>query len=256
MGNPIEDPRRDIAEPRPRFDPYTGRPISSEDLQDDHPLKSQGQHFKEDAEPFAVSGAGGGGGSGQAFGPRIAQGSDGGASPYEGASTNPYAPTGWRMKHRNEFDITLPSGQLARIARLEREDLFRMNLMGYLDTFTPMLMEETISSDERNRRIRDRMNNDSSAVTNMFMAIDEVVMAAAVRPRVTDKQDQADYGSPKDWSNPNFVATAYINDIEMDDRFAIFAAAFGRSMDDLKSIREQTAGMASVADMPSVQQNS
>src|SRR6516164_10969149 len=47
----------------------------------------------------------------------------------EMAPVNPYAPTGWRKKQRTEFDVTLPSGQLCRVLRLEREDLFRLNLM-------------------------------------------------------------------------------------------------------------------------------
>ncbi len=233
MGSPIEDTRLAAAQQRPRFDPYTGEPLTSEDLAEDHPLKAanEGRHVRDTLpEPSAGPAFGGGGGA-----------------------TNPYAPTGWQRKNRMEFDQTLPSGQLARIMRLEREDLFRMNLMGYLDTFTPMLMEDTISSEERAKRIREKMNNDSSAVANMFMAIDEVVMAATIRPKVTNDPDLIDYGGPQDWANPKFVATAFINDITMDDRFAIFAAAFGKSMDELKSVWEQAPGVASLADQPGVQ---
>lgn len=169
------------------------------------------------------------------------------------APVNPYAPTGWQRKNRNEFDITLPSGQLARVMRLEREDLFRMNLMGYLDTFTPMLMDTTISQQERDDRVRNAMNTQPHAIANMFMAIDEVCMASTIRPRITSDETKADYGGPSDWANPNFIATALIGDISMEDRFAIFAAAFGRSMDDLKSLFGQTPSVASVADQPGVQ---
>jgi hypothetical protein len=167
---------------------------------------------------------------------------------------NPYAPTGWRRKQRVEFDITLPSGQLCRVLRLEREDLFRLNLMSYLDTFTPMLMEDTISTEERNKRLRDTMTKNPDSIANMFMAIDEVVMAATLRPRVTNNEKKVDYGTPMDWGNPQFIATAYVEDISMEDRMAIFAAAFGRSMDDLKSVWEKAGGVASMADEPSVQQ--
>lgn len=170
------------------------------------------------------------------------------------APVNPYAPTGWQKKNRSEFDITLPSGQLCRVMRIEREDLFRMNLMGYLDTFTPMLMEDTISSEERGKRIRDTMATKPDSIANMFMAIDEICMAATIRPKVTDDENKVDYGGPGDWANPNFIATALISDISMEDRFAIFAAAFGRSMDDLKSLFEQTPSVSSVADESSVQQ--
>jgi hypothetical protein len=166
---------------------------------------------------------------------------------------NPYAPTGWRRKQRLEFDITLPSGQLCRVLRLEREDLFRLNLMSYLDTFTPMLMEDSISADERNKRMRDTMTQHPDSIANMFMAIDEVVMAATLRPHVTNDEKKVDYGGPQDWENPNFIATAYIEDIGMEDRMAIFAAAFGRSMDDLKSIWAEADSVGGVANMPSVQ---
>lgn len=238
MGSPIENPRLAAAEPRPRFDPYTGQPLAAEEEADKgSPSADFWQQQREATEAKHVQ---------DTLPPPSA-----GPSPV--TAVNPYAPTGWQAKHREEFDQTLPSGQLARIMRLEREDLFRLNLMGYLDTFTPLLMEDTISAEERNRRVREKMGNDASAVTNMFMAIDEVVMAATVRPRVTNDQNKVDYGGPQDWANPRFVATAYIHDLEMDDRFAIFAAAFGRSMDDLKSVWEQAPGMASVADQPGVQ---
>lgn len=168
-------------------------------------------------------------------------------------AVNPYAPTGWRKKQRLEFDITLPSGQLCKVLRLEREDLFRLNLMSYLDTFTPLLMEDSISADERNKRMRDTMTKNPDSIANMFMAIDEVVMAATLRPHVTNDETKVDYGGPQDWGNPQFIATAYIEDIGMEDRMAIFAAAFGRSMDDLKSIWAKADSLGSVADEPSVQ---
>lgn len=220
MSNPIEGFGN--AEPQPRFDPYTGKPIEQSQ-------PAQGSNFWAEQKAAA---------SGVSVSDPV---------------VNPYAPTGWQAKNRLEVDIHLPSGQLARVMRFEREDLFRMNLMQYLDTFTPMLMEETISVDERNRRIRDKMSNDSNAIANMFMAIDEVVMAATIRPRVTNDKQKVDYGNPTDWQNPNFIATAFIGDITMDDRFAIFAASFGRSMDDLKSLFEQTPSVASVADQSGVQ---
>jgi hypothetical protein len=230
MSNPIEVPDgiRSANENQPRFDPYTGMPISEEQKKE---MPSSASNFwaeqanAKDAIPVSTSGP-----------------------------VNPYAPTGWQRKHRTEFDITVPSGQLCRVMRIEREDLFRMNLMGYLDTFTPMLMEDTISSEERGKRIRETMATKPDSIANMFMAIDEVCMAATIRPRITADTNKVDYGGPNDWTNPNFIATALISDLSMEDRFAIFAAAFGRSMDDLKSLFEQTPSVASVADQPGVQQ--
>jgi hypothetical protein len=169
-------------------------------------------------------------------------------------AVNPYAPTGWKRKQRVEFDITVPSGQLCRVMRLEREDLFRMNLIQYLDTFTPMLMQDSVSDAAARRQIQSAVKDDPAALSKMFIAIDQVVMAATVRPKVTDDENKVDYGQPADWANPKFVATAYINDLEMEDRMAIFGSAFGRSMDDLKSVWEQDPGLGSVADQPGVQQ--
>jgi hypothetical protein len=236
MGNPIEEPvgirLATGDEPqRPKFDPFTGKPLDGEP--EEQPGRTFWEQQKAKAEPIHVA---------PTIPPDVA--------------VNPYAPSGWQRKKREEFDLTVPSGQLARVMRLEREDLFRMNLMQYLDTFTPMLMEDTVSSDERGRRIREKMSEQPDSIASMFMAIDEVVMAATVRPRVTNDEKLVDYGGPEDWKNPNFIATAYINDVSMDDRFAIFAAAFGRSMDDLKSVLEQTPSVAGVAGQSSIQQDS
>jgi hypothetical protein len=138
--------------------------------------------------------------------------------------------------------------------RLEREDLFRMNLIQYLDTFTPLLMQDSVSDAAARRQIQNAVKDDPAALSKMFIAIDQVVMAATIRPKVTDDENKVDYGQPSDWANPKFVATAYINDLEMEDRMAIFGSAFGRSMDDLKSVWEQDPGVGGVADQPSVQQ--
>lgn len=168
---------------------------------------------------------------------------------------NPYAPTGWKRKHRIEFDVQLPSGQLCRVMRLEREDLFRMNLLQYLDTFTPMLLDDAaVSEAGRDRQIQAAMKDNPNALANMFMAIDEVIMAAAIKPKITQDEKLVDYGTPSDWGNPRFTPVAHLDDIIMDDRMAIFASAFGKSMDDLKSVWRQTPGMGGLADVAGVQQ--
>jgi hypothetical protein len=245
MSNPIDT----AAVQRPKFDPYTGRPLEDSGIDPlEHADQMQNDVMREHVERIA--------------GPRDATASNFWAEQKRATEAmsvpqpevNPFAPTGWKRKNRVEVDITLPSGQLCRVMRIEREDLFRMNLMGYLDTFSPMLMEDTISSEERGKRIRETMSTKPDAIANMFMAIDEVCMASTIRPRITNDESKADYGGPNDWHNPNFIATAYINDISMEDRFAIFAEAFGRSMEDLKSLFGETPGVDSVADESSVPQ--
>jgi hypothetical protein len=195
---------------------------------DEEDVSSRARHEKEDAEPLDA--------------------------PVDLAPppVNPYAPTGWKHKERLEFDVRLPSTQLVRVLRLEREDLFRLNLIQYLDTFTPLLMEDTISDDERERRLKETMAEKPDSLMNMFVAIDQVVMAASVKPRVTNDPKLVDYGQPKDWNNPRFTPVAYLEDIAMEDRMAIFGAAFGRSMDELKSVWGEATSVGSVADVPSV----
>lgn len=219
------EPDAGLHPPRPRFDPYTGEPLTPDPPID--PVVENIEKAFVQAEPVGIS----------------------------KPPVNPYAPTGWKRKERIEFDIHLPSGQLCRILRLERDDLFRLNLMQYLDTFTPMLLDGvTMSEDEQKRRLEQTMKEKPNAMADMFMAIDEVIQAACIKPRITTDEKLVDYGKPTDWNNPNFVPTAYLRDIEMEDRMAIFAAAFGKSMDDLKSLWRETPSMGSVADEPGVLQ--
>lgn len=182
-------------------------------------------------------------------------------------AVNPYAPVGWAAKHRVEFDMRLPDeldeagnvirrGQLCRIMRMERDDLFRLNLHEYLDTFTPILMGQEMSEDERREAMEGKMQEDPEALTKMLGAIDIITMAACVKPRITDDPDKVFIGTPEDWADPTFVATVPLENISLMDRMYIFGAAFGRSMDDLKSVWEQTEGLGSVADQQVLQHTS
>jgi hypothetical protein len=162
---------------------------------------------------------------------------------------NPYAPTGWQTKKRIEFDLELPSGQFCRLMRLEREDLFRLNLMEYLDTFTPMLMGD-MTDEEREVKMKEAMSEKPEALMSMLEAIDQIVMAATIKPRVTDDEKLVELGTERDWNNPDFVATIPIDNIPMMERMYIFGAVFGKSMDDLKSLWDQTEGLGGLASEP------
>ncbi len=162
---------------------------------------------------------------------------------------NPYAPTGWRRKERVEFDIETPSGQLCRVMRFERNDMFRLNLTDYMDTFTPLLITDEMSEEEQRRKIVEVAEN-GAALGKMFDAVDKVVMSATVRPLVTDDESKINYGTDEDWGNPNFVATVHIDDIAVEDKMYIFGMAFGRSMDDLKSVLGEAPSMG---DLPTQQ---
>ena len=172
-------------------------------------------------------------------------------------AVNPYAPIGWAAKHRIEFDVRLPDvldvdgsliqqGQLCRVMRMERDDLFRLNLHEYLDTFTPILLGQEMSEDERREAMEDKMQEEPEALTKMLGAIDIITMAACIKPRITDDPSKVNIGTPDDWTDPKFVATVPLDNISLMDRMYIFGAAFGRSMDDLKSVWEQTEGLGSV----------
>lgn len=166
---------------------------------------------------------------------------------------NPYAPVGWQKQRRIEFDFELPSGQMCRLTRLEREDLIRLNLMEYLNTFAPLLLDQNKTDDDRRAEMEETVKEHPESIGQLFMAVDKVVMACTLRPKITDNKDKVNLGTPADWANPNFTATVHIDNIDMMERLYIFGAAFGKSMDDLKSLWGETQGLDGVADVPGVQ---
>lgn len=169
---------------------------------------------------------------------------------------NPYAPTGWGRRNRNEFDVITPiAGQRARVMRLERDDLLRLDLMEKLNTFAPMLLENQ-TEQERNEKFKEKVKEDPGALKKMYDVIDMVVMAVTIKPRVTNDETKVNYGSGYELADPNFVATAFIEDIDLFDRMFIFGAAFGRSMDDLKSLFNQAQSLAGVGDVSSLWEDS
>lgn len=167
---------------------------------------------------------------------------------------NPYAPTGWRKKTRLEFDVELPSGQKCRVIRLERDDLLKMNLLQELDTFTPMLLDDSMSDAEREGKAATLVKENPEALKKMLSAIDKVVLAATVAPKITEDPRLVDYGNESNWADESWVGTVLLDDIDTFERMYIFGAAFGRDMDDLKSVLEQTQSVDSLADVSVVSQ--
>jgi hypothetical protein len=165
---------------------------------------------------------------------------------------NPYAPTGWGPKTYTEMDVVTPTGQNARIRRLERSDLMRLNLMEQLNTFAPMLLETNVTDAEREAMMQDEIKRNPASLTKMYAAMDKVVQQVCLKPRVTDEQRKVNYGNPQQWADPNFVATVHINDIDQVDRTFIFGVAFGRDVDDLKSFLRQAEGVAGLENLPGV----
>jgi hypothetical protein len=172
--------------------------------------------------------------------------------PASAPPSNPYLVTGWQKRQHVEFDVTLPSGQICRVRRLERDDLLRMDIMQYLDTFTPMLLEDSMSDEEREALMTETVKKNPEALQKMLKAIDKVVMVACVKPEITEDPNLVNYGGPHDWENPNFTPVAFLQDIDTFERMAIFGAAFGQDMDALKSVLQQAEGVGRVAAEPGV----
>lgn len=178
-----------------------------------------------------------------------------GAEPPPSRSVNPYAPVGWQAKERIEFDLELPSGQVCRVIRMERDDLFRLNLQDYLNSFLPLLMDDALTDEQRELKMAEIMQDDPKALTKMLGAIDQVVMAACVKPRITEDPEKVNIGGPAEWNDANFVAVVPLDNIPTVERMFIFGSAFGRSMDDLKSLLREAEGMAGMGDVASLQQD-
>lgn len=100
------------------------------------------------------------------------------------------------------------------------------------------------------------VKDDPQALVKMLNAVDKVVMAATINPRITTDENLVNYGSEKDWAKPDFVATVLLDDIDTFERMFIFGSAFGRSMDDLKSVFEQANGVDGMEDVAELQQTS
>jgi len=71
------------------------------------------------------------------------------------------------------------------------------------------------------------MQDDPKALTKMLGAIDQVVMAACVKPRITEDPEKVNIGGPAEWGDPNFVAVVPLDNIPTVERMFIFGSAFG-----------------------------
>jgi hypothetical protein len=163
---------------------------------------------------------------------------------------NPYAPTGWRKKQSLEFDLTLPSGQTVRLRRLDRADLFKLRIIDHLDTLLPMLidMADDTSSDD----IREQIKDKSGVIGDMVNAADVAILACCIRPAVTNDPKATYYGTEAEQADPNFWPIFHIDDIDLDDKLAIFTAVFKGESDALKSVSRAPVSVEPVSTNPVV----
>lgn len=135
----------------------------------------------------------------------------------------------WNRVHKEEFDVELPSGSFVRLRKLSKSDIFNLNIVEALDSFTGGLIEpQTEEEQASNDKIAAEAIMDPEKRGKLFNTVDRVVLAAVVSPRVVATGDTTE-------EQINVV------DIEIDDKFKIFREAFGEQMDALKSLREEQA---------------
>lgn len=217
---------------QPRFDPQTGEPLYNpeEHKPDSHASVGTGpKHAQSD--------------SGQFIAPTIPP-----------KNANPYAPTGWRQKVSVEFDVMLPSGQLCRVRRLDRNDIIKLRIIDHLDTLLPKLIDmDKLPAEEQRKQITKAVSEDVNLIDNVYTVIDVVVMACCVKPLVTNNKDAVLYGTPADWEDPNFISIVHLDDIDMEDRQVIFGYAFGGDGQDLKSLATATSVMEFVPTSKGIQ---
>lgn len=163
---------------------------------------------------------------------------------------NRYAPTGWRKKHSIEFDYQTPSGQVCRLRRLERNDIIKLKLIDHMDDLLPKLID---IGDATPEKITEALKDNMHLIDGLYNAADVVVMACCVRPMVTSDPNLVSYGTEADELDPNFVAVVSLDDIDIEDRMAIFLAAFGSDAAGLKSVSPEATSMESVPASENIQ---
>jgi hypothetical protein len=128
-----------------------------------------------------------------------------------------------------EADLELPSGSLVRYRKLNKGMLLKLNLLEVLDGFTPELLADMRSDDQGTaneaavKALADPANN-----AKIFGPIDRVIAASVVIPAVV-------------LVGPTTEDQVNVDDIELEDKVAIFTAAIGEQLDALKSVRGESS---------------
>lgn len=166
--------------------------------------------------------------------------------------TNPdqYAPTVWGNKNEEGRDLTLPSGQKCRVRKIGMEDILELDLIDLMDTFTKQLTAEPSDKKTEEDATGDafmEMLKDPDRRHKIITAINSVVPRAVIAPSVEPLPEKSYKKAP---------GLIYVDDISLEDRFAIFGASFDGWGDVSKFRAEQTEGVGAVAESESVPSNS
>lgn len=175
-------------------------------------------------------------------------------TPYDPPATGRYAPTTWGGSPYTE--ITVPSGQLCLVRKLQPMDLVSGDLLGVSDLLTdtvqakideaktgPRDHKKPAAEQEKADRdkIADALGKVVSSPENFDSMIDAVMIKAVVEPSIEIP--------PRDFSE-RIDGTVYVDTISFGDKMHIFNWVMG-GMDQLKSFREPTS--SDVATLESVE---
>lgn len=153
-------------------------------------------------------------------------------------------PRAYGFTKPDEFDLELPSGSFVRLRKLSKNQILTLNLVEVLDGFTPELLEAARSGEQISDEDAAKVLADPNRNTKIFGPVDRVVAAACVKPVVV-----LDGPTLPDASQYN------VGDVDLEDKLAIFSAAFGEQLAALKSVRtQQGAGVRDLPESESIQQ--
>lgn len=155
-----------------------------------------------------------------------------------------YALTAWGApKNINEKDVTLPSGQLCRVRELQMEDVLELDLIDAVDTFTGQLIDDRADGKETSHEsdaksfltfLRDKEKREK-----LLKIVDATIPRAVVAPVVLPALPK---GRAK---KEGFI---YVDQIELNDKLAIFTEIFQGFGDVSKFREEQAEGVGTLAE--------
>ena len=143
---------------------------------------------------------------------------------------NRYSLTGWAEKESEEFDLSLPSGQLCLVRKLKMEDIIKAGLIDDLDYFSTKLVtsgsKKSKNASEQEQTPGDldgddgliRALGDPAKFKKITDVMDKVVALVVLQPQISTK--------PLHKLGKDAAGKVFIGDIGFDDKIAIFSRTF------------------------------
>lgn len=156
------------------------------------------------------------------------------------AASSAAAPRSYGFTKAAEFDLELPSGGFVRVRRLRNMQIIQLKLLNIRDGFAPELLKD-INGDDPEAAARAQQEAlravvDPKTSDKVFGPINRVVAAAVICPTVVLEGATTD-------------EQINVNEIEIDDKMAIFEAVMP---DEMRSaaLEAQHAALKSVRERP------